>query len=95
MSHLHSLISISCKVPQQRLLKLLEGFSDKVGMDCSIVPSKKHKGLYTVSTTDFFFPLIDDPYVMVCTFGVLFNFLGKNNMCKCFIRFVCTWNCKL
>lgn len=58
----------SCKVPQQRLLKLLEGFSDKLGMDCSIVPSKKHKGLYTVSTTDFFFPLIEDPYVMVCIY---------------------------
>jgi selenide,water dikinase len=42
----------------------LEGFSDKLGMDCSIVPSKKHKGLYTVSTTDFFFPLIEYPYVM-------------------------------
>jgi len=31
-------------------------------MDCSIVPLR-HKGLFTVSTTDFFFPLIEDPYV--------------------------------
>jgi selenide,water dikinase len=33
-------------------------------MDCSIIESKKYPGLYTVSTTDFFFPLIEDPYVM-------------------------------
>lgn len=31
-------------------------------MDCSIVPLKKH-GLSLISTTDFFFPLVDDPYV--------------------------------
>jgi len=31
-------------------------------MDCSIVPLR-HKGLYTVSTTDFFFPLVEDPYL--------------------------------
>jgi len=30
-------------------------------MDCSIVPTKK--GLSIVSTTDFFYPLVDDPYV--------------------------------
>lgn len=33
-------------------------------MDSSIVPSKKFKDIYQVSTTDFFFPLVDDPYVM-------------------------------
>jgi len=31
-------------------------------MDCSIVPLK-HQGLSMVSTTDFFYPLVDDPYV--------------------------------
>ena len=31
-------------------------------MDCSIVPLR-HKGLFTVSTTDFFFPLIENPYL--------------------------------
>ena len=33
--------------------------------DCSIVPLQKFKDLYQVSTTDFFFPLVDDPYIMV------------------------------
>jgi len=32
-------------------------------MDCSIVPLR-HKGLFTVSTTDFFYPLIEDPFVL-------------------------------
>jgi len=31
-------------------------------MDCSIVPLKR-QGLSMVSTTDFFYPLVDDPYV--------------------------------
>jgi len=34
----------------------------KIGMDCSIVPLKKH-GLSMVSTCDFFYPLVDDPYI--------------------------------
>jgi len=32
-----------------------------LGMDCSIVRTR-HKGLFQVSTTDFFFPLVEDPY---------------------------------
>jgi selenide,water dikinase len=31
-------------------------------MDCSVVPLAKHPGLYLVSTTDFFYPSVDDPY---------------------------------
>jgi len=31
-------------------------------MDCS-VQELKHKGLFLVSTTDFFYPLVDDPYM--------------------------------
>eukprot|EP00003_Mantamonas_plastica_P021182 TRINITY_DN3422_c3_g1_i3.p1 TRINITY_DN3422_c3_g1~~TRINITY_DN3422_c3_g1_i3.p1 ORF type:complete len:306 (-),score=87.62 TRINITY_DN3422_c3_g1_i3:85-1002(-) len=31
-------------------------------MDCSIVPSKKYKGFSLISTTDFFYPLVEDPY---------------------------------
>ena len=31
-------------------------------MDCSIVPLR-HKGLFTVSTTDFFYPLVEDPFI--------------------------------
>jgi len=49
-------------VPQSELLKLLEGIGDgKIGMDCSVVPLK-HKDLFLVSTTDYFYPLVDDPY---------------------------------
>jgi len=41
----------------------LEGIgSDKIGMDCSVQPLK-HKGLFMISTTDYFYPLFDDPYM--------------------------------
>jgi selenide,water dikinase len=41
----------------------LEGIGEgKIGMDCSVQPLK-HKGLYMISTTDFFYPLVDDPYM--------------------------------
>jgi len=44
-------------------LELLSGVGGgKIGMDCSIVPLKKN-GLSIISTTDFFFPLVDDPYI--------------------------------
>eukprot|EP01083_Nonionella_stella_P301735 1036802_1 len=32
-------------------------------MDCSIVPSSKYKDFFIVSTTDFFYPLVEDPYL--------------------------------
>lgn len=42
---------------------MLQGFGDgHVGMDCSIVPLRQ-KGLFMISTTDFFYPLVTDPYV--------------------------------
>lgn len=31
-------------------------------MDCSIVPLKQ-KGLFMISTTDYFYPLVDDPFI--------------------------------
>jgi len=41
----------------------LEGIGNgKIGMDCSIQPLRQ-KGLFLVSTTDFFYPLVDDPYM--------------------------------
>ena len=58
-----------CKVPQEELLKLLEGLGVKkgegkigVGMDSCVLPSR-HKGISIVQTTDFFYPLVDDPYM--------------------------------
>jgi selenide,water dikinase len=51
-----------CKIPQKELLKLLEGVGSGIGMDCSVTPSHKYPDLFVVSTTDFFFPLVEDPY---------------------------------
>merc|ERR1719447_1633475 len=69
-----------CKVPQEVLLKLLEGLQDDansqeehhfmhmaiprigIGMDSSITPLR-HSGLSLVQTTDFFYPLVEDPYM--------------------------------
>jgi len=50
-------------VSQENLAALLEGVGGgKIGMDCSIVPMKRH-GLSMISTCDFFYPLVDDPYM--------------------------------
>ena len=32
-------------------------------MDCSIVPLENRDGMFLVSTTDFFYPLVEDPYL--------------------------------
>jgi len=41
----------------------LEGIGNgKIGMDCSVQPLK-HEGLHLISTTDYFYPLVDDPYM--------------------------------
>lgn len=70
----------SCKLPQSKLVQLLqelspphheqgaESASPPVSMmDCSIVPlhHKNEKGqpLFLVSTTDFFFPSVEDPFL--------------------------------
>jgi len=53
---------LGCKLPQKQLFDLLEGVaSGKVGMDCSVVPLRQ-PGLFLISTTDFFYPSVDDPY---------------------------------
>ena len=33
------------------------------GLDCSVIPLR-HGGLSLVQTTDFFYPIVDDPYMM-------------------------------
>lgn len=54
-------------MPQAKLLQYLEGISNDLrpnqtpGMDCSVVATR-HAGLFFVSTTDFFYPLVEDPY---------------------------------
>lgn len=42
----------------------MEGLDDKsIGLDCSIVPSKRYEDIFVVSTTDFFYPLVESPYL--------------------------------
>lgn len=50
-------------MPQAQLLKYLEVIGDpRIGMDCSIMPTR-FPSTFAISTTDFFFPLVDDPYM--------------------------------
>lgn len=65
-----------CKVPQDVLNRLLvdvnlEGMDKKndtdhvgIGMDSAVIPLKNHPELSLVQTVDFFYPLINDPYIM-------------------------------
>uniref|UniRef100_A0A336MR31 CSON003452 protein n=1 Tax=Culicoides sonorensis TaxID=179676 RepID=A0A336MR31_CULSO len=65
-----------CKVPQNVLDKYLEllGKDDVskssdskhigIGMDSAVIPLPNHQNLFLVQTVDFFYPLIDDPYLM-------------------------------
>ncbi|KAG8002409.1 AP-4 complex subunit beta-1 [Nibea albiflora] len=53
---------------EQMKLRHLEDFSTRpppqgVGMDCCVIPLR-HGGLSLVQTTDFFYPLVEDPYMM-------------------------------
>eukprot|EP01147_Barroeca_monosierra_P008767 gene8768-1146_t len=62
-----------CKVPQHELLQMLEELKHGpetgsaasivgIGLD-SCVLRTSHPGIYLIQTTDFFYPLVDDPYV--------------------------------
>lgn len=46
------------------LLELLEGVGSGIGMDSSIIPSKRFPGFVNVSSTDFFYPNVESPYDM-------------------------------
>jgi selenide,water dikinase len=58
-----------CKLPQAKLLGYLEDIANDLkpnetpGMDSSVVKISHGKDLYMISTTDFFFPSVEDPYV--------------------------------
>lgn len=58
-----------CKLPQAKLLGYLDALSNDLkpnetpGMDSSVVKIAHGQDLYLVSTTDFFFPSVEDPYV--------------------------------
>lgn len=40
---------------------MLQGIGSGIGMDSSVIESAKYPGLFQVSTTDFFYPLVEDP----------------------------------
>lgn len=54
-------------MPQDKLLSYIKGVgttlkpNETPGMDCSVVKSR-HEGMFLVSTHDFFYPLVEDPY---------------------------------
>uniref|UniRef100_A0A5F4W0G4 Uncharacterized protein n=1 Tax=Callithrix jacchus TaxID=9483 RepID=A0A5F4W0G4_CALJA len=69
-----------CKVPQDVLQKLLESLQENhfqederflgsllprlgIGMDTCVIPLR-HAGLSLVQTTDYIYPIVDDPYMM-------------------------------
>ncbi|TKS73341.1 Selenide, water dikinase 1 [Collichthys lucidus] len=69
-----------CKVPQDVLQKLLETLQENhyqedeqflgavmprlgIGMDTCVIPLR-HGGLSLVQTTDYIYPIVDDPYMM-------------------------------
>lgn len=51
-------------MPQAELKELLAKVDGEghATMDCSIVQSQKYPDLFVVSTVDFFYPLVEDPY---------------------------------
>uniref|UniRef100_A0A0K0FZ19 Probable selenide, water dikinase (inferred by orthology to a C. elegans protein) n=1 Tax=Strongyloides venezuelensis TaxID=75913 RepID=A0A0K0FZ19_STRVS len=60
-----------CKVKRDLLLNLLKNLesNDKnedneigIGLDCAVIPLK-YKDMFLIETTDFFYPLVDDPYL--------------------------------
>ncbi|CAI2351414.1 unnamed protein product [Caenorhabditis sp. 36 PRJEB53466] len=72
LTKLTAMKGCGCKVPRDILLQLLQTFktdlvinNDEVdiGLDSCVVPLR-HPGLRLVQTTDFFYPLVDDPYIM-------------------------------
>lgn len=72
LTKLTAMKGCGCKVPRDVLLQLLQTFktdlvinNDEVdiGLDSCVIPLR-HPGLRLVQTTDFFYPLVDDPYIM-------------------------------
>lgn len=56
-----------CKVPAATLFKYLKDIGDgsiaKETPDCSVTKFKHDPTKHLISTTDFFYPLVEDPYM--------------------------------
>ncbi|KAF4323073.1 hypothetical protein BBO99_00003526 [Phytophthora kernoviae] len=69
LTNFSALKGCGCKLPQAKLLGYLDDLSNDLkpnetpGMDSSVVKIAHGTDLYLVSTTDFFFPSVEDPYV--------------------------------
>uniref|UniRef100_A0A1I7X9Y2 AIRS domain-containing protein n=1 Tax=Heterorhabditis bacteriophora TaxID=37862 RepID=A0A1I7X9Y2_HETBA len=97
LTNLTALKGCGCKVPRTNLLELLKTFgSDMVidndtigiGLDSCVVPLRQ-KGFYLVQTTDFFYPLVDDPYLMYPNFGDYYLKLREGLICLFQGRITC------
>lgn len=73
MFHVSFWKSICDEPEKQDVLQILLSVIG-IGMDSSVTPLR-HGGLSLVQTTDFFYPLVDDPYMMGKTFWRLQIFL--------------------
>ncbi|GLE09088.1 hypothetical protein PINS_up020677 [Pythium insidiosum] len=69
LTNFSALKGCGCKLPQEKLLGYLDNIANDLkpnetpGMDSSVVKIGHGNDLYLVSTTDFFFPSVEDPYV--------------------------------
>ncbi|KAI9906553.1 hypothetical protein PsorP6_004834 [Peronosclerospora sorghi] len=69
LTNFSALKGCGCKLPQAKLLSYLDDLANDLkpnetpGMDSSVVKISHGTDLYLVSTTDFFFPSVQDPYV--------------------------------
>ncbi|KAH7474157.1 hypothetical protein KRP22_005267 [Phytophthora ramorum] len=69
LTNFSALKGCGCKLPQAKLLGYLDDLANDLkpnetpGMDSSVVKISHGTDLYLVSTTDFFFPSVEDPYV--------------------------------
>ncbi|EGZ27233.1 hypothetical protein PHYSODRAFT_321069 [Phytophthora sojae] len=69
LTNFSALKGCGCKLPQAKLLGYLDNLANDLkpnetpGMDSSVVKISHGQDLYLVSTTDFFFPSVEDPYV--------------------------------
>lgn len=52
------------------MIDVMMSFFLGIGMDASVTPLR-HGGYSLVQTTDFFYPLVDDPYMMVSNAYIL------------------------
>ncbi|CAG2105799.1 unnamed protein product, partial [Medioppia subpectinata] len=62
--HIHNHINHSSNESHQQYFHQEMGLPKiGIGMDCAVIPIR-HGGLVLIQTVDYFYPLVDDPYIM-------------------------------